>query len=103
MGTETVDIHVGVNKEHFCVHKEILCAKIPYFEKMFKGGFKESSDGSATLPDDRSESFDLLLGWVYHNTIRPLSIIERDGKGVGTTSWSAVPFDGLALPHSTAG
>ena len=47
IGTEMVGLYVGPNKEHYHVHKKILCNEIPYFEKMFKGNFKEATSQSA--------------------------------------------------------
>jgi len=32
---DMVDLYVGLEKEHFRVHKAALCGKIPYFDKMF--------------------------------------------------------------------
>lgn len=76
-----VDIYVGPEKEHFHVHRAAICGKIPYFEKMFKDGdFVESYTKSATFPEDEPESFDLLLGWVYHGSIKVPAAI-RDDRG----------------------
>ncbi|TEY69491.1 hypothetical protein BOTCAL_0115g00110 [Botryotinia calthae] len=64
-GTQMVDLFVGPNKELIRVHKGILCRKIPYFDKMFNGPWVESANNSATFPEDKFESFDILIGWVY--------------------------------------
>jgi len=86
-----VDLYVGPQKDRFHVHKEVLCKKIPYFEKMFKGEFKEATEDQATFPEDNSESFDLLLGWVYHNSIRPLVIPGTKGiKNGSVRSWNPI-------------
>lgn len=47
------------------MHKNVLCHKVPYFEKMFGGGFREAADMSATLPEDDANAFTTLLEWVY--------------------------------------
>jgi hypothetical protein len=39
---------------------------------MFNSSFQEASSNSATFPEDTTESFDLLLEWIYHNSVRPL-------------------------------
>jgi hypothetical protein len=97
MGTEMVNLYVGPQKDQFHVHKEILCKKIPYFEKMFKGGFKEATEDQATFPEDLAESFDLLLGWVYHNSIRPPVTSRVEGTtNTSVQSWSATNFYVLA-------
>lgn len=63
-----VDIFVGPQKQHFHVHKNPLCTRVPYFEKVFKeGGFLESVDQVATLPEDDPVAFSLLLEWVYND------------------------------------
>jgi hypothetical protein len=45
---------------------------------MFNGGFKEASSNLVTFLDNTSDSFDLLLGWVYYSTLRELSLVEDD-------------------------
>ena len=75
----------------------VLCKKIPYFEKMFKAEFKEVTENQATFPEDNAESFDLLLGWVYHNSIRPLTVLRKDGtSNESFESWSRNKFSILA-------
>lgn len=68
-----VDILVGPNKKPYRVHKDLLCAKIPYFNAMFNGGFQEATKQAATLPEDNPEVFDLLLEWVYTGRLSPVS------------------------------
>jgi hypothetical protein len=94
MGTEMVDLYVGPQRDCFHVHKEVLCKKIPYFEMSFNGGFKE-----ATFPEDDTDSFDLLLGWVYRDSIRPLVVLRREGpkeKESSIQSWNSTKFYMLA-------
>ncbi|KAN0111070.1 hypothetical protein V8E51_007457 [Hyaloscypha variabilis] len=52
MGTEMVDIYVSPSKLVFRLHKSKLCARIPYFNKMFNGTFKEATENTAYLPED---------------------------------------------------
>jgi len=43
-GVDMVDIYVGPTERRFHIHKDLLCSRVPYFEKMFKeGGFIEST------------------------------------------------------------
>jgi hypothetical protein len=66
IGTEVVTITAGTaTATTFKVHKKILCQKIPYFDKMFNGGWRETGTQSANRPDDNPMAFKLLLGWVY--------------------------------------
>jgi hypothetical protein len=94
MGTEMVNLYVGPGKRKFLVHKEILCSKVLYFEKMFKGGFEEATKNEATFPEDDAESFDLLLSWVYHDSIRRLVVLRKDSinEGVVIMSWTPIKF-----------
>jgi hypothetical protein len=95
MGTEMADIYVGPSKEHFRVYKDILCKKVEYFDKMFNSGFAEAATNSATFPDDDAESFDILLGWVYHGTLRDLLCIKHE-DGAKQCSWQEVNAYALA-------
>jgi hypothetical protein len=72
LGDDLVNLYVGPTKEHFYVHKDKLCAKVPYFDKMFKGGFLEAANKSATFPEDNPADFDLLIRWIYEDVIEPL-------------------------------
>jgi hypothetical protein len=96
MGTEMVNLYVGPQKERFHVHKQVLCKKVPYFEKMFKGEFKEATEEQAIFPEDDAESFDLLLGWVYHNSIRPLVVLRKEDNNASVQSWNPIKFCMLA-------
>ncbi|TVY15019.1 hypothetical protein LARI1_G006903 [Lachnellula arida] len=105
MGTEMVNIYVGEgdDKEHFHVHKELLCNKIPYFEKMFKGGFQEATTNEARFSEDNPESFGLLLGWVYEGSLPPLKIAPKEGEENFNLSWNCAKLyalcDKLCIPE----
>ncbi|PMD45668.1 hypothetical protein L207DRAFT_630078 [Hyaloscypha variabilis F] len=102
IGTEMVDIYVGPSKKRFRLYKAKLCTRIPYFDKMFNGTFKEASDNVAYLEEDNPASFDLLADWANHPTtsnsprwIRELTTIEgKEGNEVA--SWDPVGFYSLA-------
>ncbi|CCD46189.1 hypothetical protein BofuT4_P117390.1 [Botrytis cinerea T4] len=89
--TEMVDLIVGPEKALFRVHKSFLCSKIPYFEKMFNGGFKEAKDGSASFPEDFPEAFDILIEWVYSGNLRWFDI----GTATTGASWNFLKFYSL--------
>ncbi|TGO34767.1 hypothetical protein BHYA_0183g00190 [Botrytis hyacinthi] len=101
VGIETVDLYVGSTRTHYRVHKHILCTKIPYFNKMFNGGFSEASSNSAEFPEDSPESFDVLLEWAY-SQYRPLRPLNRVSPGSVSSNWSAISFyllmDKLCMP-----
>jgi hypothetical protein len=92
MATDMVDLIVGQQKKLFRVHKYVLCKKVPYFDKMFKGAWKEASDKIGIVSEDTVEAFDLLIAWVYFDTIRPLERISSDRR----FSWDPIPFWKLA-------
>ena len=93
LGTEMVDLYVGPDKEHFRVHKAVLCSEIPYFDKMFNGGFSEASSNTATFPEDHGKAFDLLLGWVYGGD---LIVTEEETRGDNPIMGSLIELSKLA-------
>lgn len=72
MGVEIVDLVVGTGsgKRLFRVHKKLLCSRMPYFDKMFNGPWKESSESTALFPDDNTNAFEALLGWIYNGDVK---------------------------------
>jgi hypothetical protein len=74
--TEMVDLCVGPERKHFRVYKALLWKKIPYFEKMFKGG-KECSERVGTFPEDNPQSFDILIKWVYSRILQTLAHVTE--------------------------
>ncbi|KAF7886918.1 uncharacterized protein EAF02_003565 [Botrytis sinoallii] len=92
VGIETVDLYIGPTRTHYRVHKNILCTKIPYFNKMFNGGFSEASNNSAEFPEDSPQSFD------YH----PLRPLNRVSPGSVSSNWNTIDFyllmDKLCIP-----
>jgi len=51
-------------------HKNILCARSVYFERMFESGMQESSTGVVDLKDEvDAESFNLMLEYIYSDDI----------------------------------
>ncbi|KAH6669005.1 hypothetical protein B0J14DRAFT_488100, partial [Halenospora varia] len=66
---DMAELYVGPQMKLFRVHKELLCKKIPYVRKMFQGGFQEAQQNSATFSEDTEEAFDLLMGWIYTDSV----------------------------------
>ncbi|KAF4629529.1 hypothetical protein G7Y89_g8618 [Cudoniella acicularis] len=62
-----VDLYVGEEERHFRIQKKLLCNKIPYFDKMFNGGFKVASENIAQFPEDHADDFDLLLSMATYS------------------------------------
>lgn len=97
IGADMVDLYVGPEEEHFRVHKEKLCSRIPYFEKMFNGQFKKASDNIAKFPEDNAAAFDVLMEWVYSYDIRHIrDLVDEGTDDESDPSWDAVEFYSLA-------
>jgi len=84
-----VHLYIGKSRAHIHVHKTILCRRVEYFDTMFNGGLKEENDNSVYFPEDDIESFDLLMEWIYTDTLRPLSIVADD-ETEKTVSWDPI-------------
>ncbi|TGO18015.1 hypothetical protein BTUL_0013g00920 [Botrytis tulipae] len=91
LGIETVDLYIGSSRTHYRVHKNVLCTKIPYFNKMFNGGFSEASSNSAEFPEDAIGSSDVLLKWAYsqYHPLRPLNLDSPEPTG---SNWNTISF-----------
>jgi hypothetical protein len=101
MGTEIVNIYVGDpdedEEEHFTVHKELLCNKVPYFEKMFKGGFAEAKTNTAKFPEDDPDTFDIFLGWLYERSLPPIiATVDPDEDSEHNLSWDGKTLYAMA-------
>merc|ERR1712142_195165 len=46
-------------------HKAILSTRLPYFEKMFASGMKESLTNRVNMPEAERKSFDVFLRYIY--------------------------------------
>ena len=69
LGIDIVLIFVGPEKKVYSVHKDLICSKIPFFGKAFQGTFNEALTGRMHLPDVSSQAFDLIVYWLYHDTL----------------------------------
>lgn len=64
-----VKVFVGQNRESFTIHKKLICAASLFFDQAFNGGFKEASESSIDLPDDRVGVFETFVYWLYQGNI----------------------------------
>ncbi|RDW91928.1 hypothetical protein BP5796_01322 [Coleophoma crateriformis] len=99
IGHEMVDLYVGTDQELFRIHKQVLCRRIPYFSSMFSSSFREAEEATAQFPEDRAESFDILLEWVYLGRLRKLVSIDEDGKRNYDPYALYILLDKLRLPN----
>ena len=75
-----VEILVGPSKISHRIHHQRLCAKVPVFDKMFNGGFKESSERCAELPEDDPEAFNLFVEWLYTDRLTDFGPCNKNTK-----------------------
>ena len=89
MGTDMVTLRVGTSKTPFVVHKTRLVRRIPYFEMMFNGHFKETVDQEASFPEDDVATFDILIEWVYNFNFRKVRemVPVKNAAGEEVPSW----------------
>lgn len=82
LGENIVKITVGTrnNSKTFPVHKQILCQKITYFDKMFNGPFQEGRTQSTIMPEDDPAAFEALLGWAYLDKIEHFTLAGLEGR-----------------------
>jgi len=62
---QSADVWFNVGSEEISAHKLILCARVPYFKKMFESGMKEAVDNKVEVPDTDPEIFKRLLKFIY--------------------------------------
>ncbi|KAH0292958.1 hypothetical protein M436DRAFT_78351 [Aureobasidium namibiae CBS 147.97] len=77
--TPMVTIEVGAEKEHFVVHKSILCAKSSYFDRALSGSFQEAITRFFQLPDISPVLFRIFVAWLYYGD---LGYVPRSGRTV---------------------
>lgn len=62
---EATDITLNVGNKRFVCHKKVLTGKSPCFQAMFASGMRESQAECVTLSEANSESFQILLQYLY--------------------------------------
>lgn len=86
-----VILFVGEEEKKFHIHKKLLCDKVPAFEAMFRGGFKEAEEGIAYLPEDKPVAVELLVEWLYRGYLSALSTDDNmDRQAVRSLTRSTV-------------
>ncbi|KAI7238340.1 hypothetical protein KC330_g2592 [Hortaea werneckii] len=68
-----VDIYVGPDKRHWCLHRNLLCHHSSYFETEFEGHevpkTMMAEGQKLDLPDDDPVGFELLVKWLYQGQL----------------------------------
>lgn len=65
------DVTITVGNQSFPCHKVILAASVPYFERMFESGMRESRSNVITLKTEplQPDTFKSILEYVYSHSI----------------------------------
>lgn len=61
---------VGPSQKPFPVHKAFLFDVSPFFRAALDGEFEEARNCAMTLPDDKEETFERFLAWLYFKDYR---------------------------------
>lgn len=60
-----VKVFVGPEHKMWFLPENLLCDSIPFFRSAFQSGSKESIEKTIDLPEDRADSFGMLVDWVF--------------------------------------
>ncbi|KAE8442980.1 hypothetical protein EG329_002518 [Mollisiaceae sp. DMI_Dod_QoI] len=91
-GTEIIRLLVGPEKKLYRVHKQRLCAKIPSFLIKIEdstppeGSVEDAKEIIVDLLDECVASWDILMRWVYHDTLPSLK------PDTSRSGWNWDPF-----------
>ncbi|KAL9085515.1 MAG: hypothetical protein Q9165_007560 [Trypethelium subeluteriae] len=75
-----VDIYVGASSIRFPLHEKLLCARSPFFQKIFHSSSSPfstprptskspSKSKSFALPEDDTDAFTTFVGWLYGGSV----------------------------------
>ncbi|KAJ9659781.1 hypothetical protein H2201_007217 [Coniosporium apollinis] len=76
--TNTAEVLIGPSKTRFLVHRELLTFHSPFFAAALNGTFAEGLSQSVTLPEERVDTFELFVFWLYTQNLDEVFI--KDGK-----------------------
>ncbi|KAI9879186.1 MAG: hypothetical protein M1830_009261, partial [Pleopsidium flavum] len=64
-----VKVLVGSEEKAFDLHKELLCSTSKFFAAAFGGRFKEAEVGVIKLPEQKVETFEYFVHWLYRRKL----------------------------------
>jgi hypothetical protein len=64
LGEDLVNVVVN-NGKRYWIHRQLLCRRSEYFDRLFNGGFRESTDETMHKPDVDPRTFDVFVHWLY--------------------------------------
>ena len=91
MGDQSVIIFVGPERKRYLIHKTLLTNQSEYFDKALNGSFKEADEQSIYLEEETPAAFDLLVGWLYQNSIPVVGPLFADFRNNKIDSLSGSP------------
>jgi hypothetical protein len=71
-----VTIYVGKDKAEFAIHEKLLCDRVEYFKKAFRGGFKEAAEGVMHLLEEDPDVFEIFVEWLYQECLPSFHTLE---------------------------
>jgi hypothetical protein len=101
---------VDLELKIFKVHQRMLTCAAQYFDKMFRGNFKEALEDTSEFPDDDPEAWTFLIDWCYEGKLPSLSPPLPNAKFDEETAacWTRLKLCclaekyGMALLHNLA-
>ena len=75
---QIVCILVGVSRQEFNIHKELLCNISPYFSAALKGNFKEAKEQKIEMLEEDPKAFAYFQLWAYTGCIITEHESEKD-------------------------
>ncbi|THX02282.1 hypothetical protein D6D13_08370 [Aureobasidium pullulans] len=79
-----VVVEVGLEKQAFSIHKDLLCFYSDYFRGAFDSGFKEAVEGKLSLPTEDPAIFDIFNGFIYTRQLRDATGVQGPDLLFGT-------------------
>lgn len=87
-GVATVVVGEGQKQISYLVHKELLTQASPFFAAALNGTFAEGMEQVVRLPEEKGETFEWWLQWLYTGTltVQPASTEAFASGGASVTS-----------------
>lgn len=74
-----IDIYVGMSRQHWCLHQDLLSYHTPFFQKKNSDNEKQEH-GAIDLLEEDPQAFELLIKWLYQGRLDNVSDMPLDKK-----------------------
>lgn len=74
-----MDVYVGQSRQHWCLHRDLLCYHTPFFQGNTRDGKKQEGSKIELLEED-PQAFGLLVKWLYQGRLDDVSDMPMDKK-----------------------